>query len=275
MLSVDHRPPTSAPERRPVWLDRPHRRAPDRFVPSVSAPFPFVSAVPLRAVPSLWRGDTTCCVDCELGASPSATTSDRLPSNRLGPVRSMSRTNTFKRTRAPPSLQTLAAANSKAQPLRPTLLLRRLRGGGQERRKTATPATANRKGKGQSKSSKANGPHCDLIMALSWSRNTGHTPFFRRNRSIDEAACCCQPVCGHTWGSPLCQMWPKTGNRNCPLQDLSLYDCLDRPHIKTSLQCTATDWWRSFTIFVASCPMCGGLRSLCAPRPPSHSGNLA
>ena len=49
----------------------------------------------------------------------SATTSNRSPSNRLGSVRSMSRTNTFKRTRAPPSLQTPVAADSNGQPLRP------------------------------------------------------------------------------------------------------------------------------------------------------------
>ena len=36
-VSVDHR------RERPIWFDRPHRRAPERFVPSVSAPSPKLS----------------------------------------------------------------------------------------------------------------------------------------------------------------------------------------------------------------------------------------
>ena len=50
---------------------------------------------------------------------PSATTSGRLQSNRLCSAKSMSRTNTFARTLAPPSLHTHAATDSNAQPLRP------------------------------------------------------------------------------------------------------------------------------------------------------------
>ena len=51
--------------------------------------------------------------------SPSATTSSRLPSAWSCCAKSMSRTKTFVRTLAPPSLHTLAAADSNAQPLRP------------------------------------------------------------------------------------------------------------------------------------------------------------
>ena len=59
-------------------------------------------------------------------------------------------------------------------------------------------------------------------------RNTGNTPFFKWCRSIDEAACCCQPCVA---------MCPGRAIKTCPVQDLSaLHDCLDRPHIKTSLQ---------------------------------------
>ena len=125
-LGTIARPPLH--QERPVWLDRPHRRAPDRFVPPDSAPSPKLSRSCWQSLSEQCRpcgGATPLWCQLRAGAppcsgSPSATTSNRLPSNLLGSVRSTSRTNTFKRTRAPPSLQTLAAADSNAQPLRPS-----------------------------------------------------------------------------------------------------------------------------------------------------------
>ena len=112
----------------------------------------------------------------------------------------MSRTNTFKRTRAPPSLQTLAT-DSNAQPLRPSTpavaqaarwwprasngrpyrQLRTERGRGNRSlrrsntRKGAESILDNRLVGKETNALLANGPHCDLIMALSWSCNTGQT----------------------------------------------------------------------------------------------------
>ena len=111
-------------------------------------------------MPSVWRGETIVVSIASwappCSGNPSATTSNRLPSNLLGSVRSMSRKNTFKRTRAPPSLQTLAAADSNAQPLRPSTPAVAEAARWWPRASNGRPHRQLRteKGKGQSKSSK-------------------------------------------------------------------------------------------------------------------------
>ena len=216
-LSTIARPPLH--RERPVWLDRPHRQAEDRFVPSVSAPSPRLSRSCQQSLSEqcrpCWRGDTIVVSIARLGPSmqwkPVSNDFQPPPVQPVGSVRSMSRTNTFKRTRAPPSLRPTSSPEHPCCCVGCAVVAKSVEW-------TATPATANRKGnrslrrrstrKGaesildnrlvrkETNGLLANGPHCDLIMALSWSRNTGHTPFFKWYRSIDEAACCCQPVCG-------------------------------------------------------------------------------
>ena len=84
---------------------------------------PFLVAAPRLALPSVCKGDTIVVSmanwDPPKRGSPSATTSSRLPSAWSCCTKSMSRTKTFVRTLAPPSVHTLAAADSNAQPLRP------------------------------------------------------------------------------------------------------------------------------------------------------------
>ena len=120
-VSGDHLPPTSPARTRRVLLRGPTNSGLvlSQRVLAASNVTPSVCAAPLRGDPSQCNVDTSVvsmanCTPPNRG-SPSATTSTRRPSV-MGTPKSMSRIILFVVTRAPPSRQIRAAADSTAKP---------------------------------------------------------------------------------------------------------------------------------------------------------------
>ena len=138
---------------------------------------------------------------------------------------------------------------------------------------TATPATADREGKGNRSLRRSNtrkgaesildnrlvgqetnallakGPHCDLIMP-----SRGLATLAKRHSSNGVAQLTKRPAVANPCvadtdplllphGVRPSARCPRRAIETCPLQDLSaLRNDLDRPHLKTSLQCTDDDF---------------------------------
>ena len=156
--------------RRPRWPARPTSpchlplRPRDRGSPCVCAqPSPFLLDAPLLATPLLWRGETivVSMANCAppWSGRPSATTSSRNPSRFSKFARSMSRTKTFVRTRAP--------ASPTPTPFAPTpLLSRKLHGGGQGRQEDGHTGNCGQTG-GEATGSGEEG-ECGRVASRTW-----------------------------------------------------------------------------------------------------------
>ena len=180
-------------------------------------------AAPRLALPSVCKGDTIVVSmanwDRPKRGSPSATTSSRLPSAWSCCTKSMSRTKTFVRTLAPPSLHSCWLLLTPTPNLCvPTPLLLRqagrwwpqgdnwtatpVKGRGERslrRRSTRKGAESNLALRSEGKLVNgvlANGPRCDHNIACSCSRNLGQTTWSWSYCSIAVPAFFCHPTRG-------------------------------------------------------------------------------